>query len=157
MGMDLYGLKPTEHMKATPLLKKVKHDFNEFFKLEKGDQDKYLREYLEYEKANVGTYFRNNVWFWRPLWKYVCKVCNLSTDAYQQGNRNEGYKVDEVTAKDIAVTLFLLLERGDVDRYAKEYSKSAVKCGGSPEYPFDVENVRNFAVFCDESGGFEIS
>ena len=86
MGMDLYGLKPTEHMQATPLIKKVKHDFNEFFKLEKGDQDKYLRENREYEKANVGTYFRNNVWYWRPLWMYVCKVCNLSTDAYQQGN-----------------------------------------------------------------------
>ena len=40
MGMDLYGLKPTEHMKATPLLKKVRNDFNEFFKLKKGEQVK---------------------------------------------------------------------------------------------------------------------
>ena len=158
MGMDVYGLKPKESgMKATPLIKRVKGDFNEFFKLKKGEQDKYLRENNEYEKANVGTYFRNNVWFWRPLWAYVCRVCDLSTDIYQQGNRNEGFKIDEYQAKDIAVTLFLLLEKGEVDKYAKEYSKDAVKCGGSAEYPFDVENVRNFAVFCDESGGFEIS
>tara|TARA_R100001510_G_C7587932_1_gene158601 strand:- start:162 stop:635 length:474 start_codon:yes stop_codon:yes gene_type:complete len=156
MEMELYGLNPTEHMKATPLLKKVRNDFNEFFKLEKGKQDEYVKENVKYEKANVGAYFRNSVWYWRPLWKYVCKVCNLSTDVYQQGNRNEGYKVDEAVAKDIAVTLFLLLERGEVDRYAKEYSKDAVKCGSSTEYPFDVKNVREFAVFCGESGGFTI-
>ena len=156
MGMDLYGLKPTEHMKATPLLKKVRNDFNEFFKLKKGEQDKYIEQNMQYEKVNVGAYFRNSVWYWRPLWKYVCKVCNLSTDVYQQGNRNEGYKVDETVAKDIAVTLFLLLEKGDVDRYAKEYLKTAEKCGESAEYPFDVQNVRDFAIFCDESGGFTI-
>ena len=48
--MDLYGLKPTEHMQATPLIKKVKNNFDEFFKLDKGDQDKYLKENREYEK-----------------------------------------------------------------------------------------------------------
>ena len=72
MGMDLYGLKQTEHMQATPLIKKVKNNFDEFFKLDKGDQDKYLKEMSEYEKANVGTYFRYKVWYWRPFWMYVC-------------------------------------------------------------------------------------
>ena len=165
--MDVYGLNPKMNKKMSefPTMEKMnkleeKGKWKEKWEILDNDRElteKYWKEKDEYERINKGAYFRNNCWYWRPLWMYVCKVCNLSTDAYQQGNRNEGYKVDEATAKDIAVTLFLLLERGDVDRYAKEYSKSAVKCGGSPEYPFDVENVRNFAVFCDESGGFEIS
>ena len=146
MGFDLRGLKPNDEI--------VPDEPNW---LDESDWAVKQREaWSSWQKNTPGSYFRNNVWYWRPLWKYVCRVCNLSTDVYQQGNRNEGYKVDEVTAKDIAVTLFLLLERGDVDRYAKEYSKQAIQCGGSPEYPFDVENVRNFAVFCDESGGFTI-
>ena len=52
-----------------------------------------------------GQGFRNNVWWWRPLWDYVCEHCDLSEKAKQSGNYNDGYLVDKDTAIHIADTL----------------------------------------------------
>ena len=27
-------------------------------------------------QTEKGHYFRNNVWFWRPLWQLICEECD---------------------------------------------------------------------------------
>ena len=52
------------------------------------------------------TYFRNNVWWWRPLWAYVGDVCDLSEKDYQMGANNNGWFYSKKKANKIATTLF---------------------------------------------------
>ena len=44
---------------------------------------------------------------------------------------------------------------GRTMKYQEDYIK-AQSGQPAPSYPFDVENVEEFALFCIESGGFEI-
>ena len=39
---------------------------------------------------NVGKYFRNNVWWWRPLWDYCCTVDTDLADKVPLGYSNDG-------------------------------------------------------------------
>ena len=56
MGMDVYGLNPQT---TTERPKRPNH---EDYKSE--DWDRYFEKLNEYQNENVGTYFRNNVWWW---------------------------------------------------------------------------------------------
>ncbi len=56
--------------------------------------------------ANKGTYFRNNVWWWRPLWEYVTSNCPVLTQKdCQYGCSNSGHLIDDDKAKEVARTL----------------------------------------------------
>lgn len=147
--------------------------------------------------AEVGIYFRNNVWWWRPLASYILDVCadiflEGETDYWQS---NDGQKVSAETAQRIASRLQIYLESGQVKQIAEEYEKTRAaipqkvcvwcdgtgdrkdleppkwkaQCNGcnachgtgkvnesSAKYPFSEENIKEFAEFCEASGGFEI-
>lgn len=138
-------------------------------------------------KSEKGKYFRNNVWHWRPLAKYVLDNCNLFDGS--KWSTNSGHKVSEKDALLIADTLDMLIKTGRTKEYEKQYTKELEnlplvkcelckgtgkrddeyvkgKCNGchgkgkrkdyATYYPFYVENVKAFAKFCRESGGFEI-
>ena len=59
--MDVYGLNPTTTAPAQP-----NHD--DF------DSEDW-KAYWEGQSLS-GQYFRNNVWWWRPLWNYVANLCS---------------------------------------------------------------------------------
>ena len=147
--------------------------------------------------AEIGIYFRNNAWWWRPLASYVLSICDDiflegETDYWQS---NDGQKVSAGTANKIAERLNNFIELGKVKRYTEKYEnerkafpqKVCQLCEGTgdrkdlepPEwkahcngcnaclgtgkvddtsalYPFSEENVKEFAKFCETSGGFEI-
>jgi len=142
-------------------------------------------------KVDKGEYFRNNVWWWRPLWDYVCEVCEdiLTEEDIEAGGFNDCHEIDEDKASRIAQRLFELIEEGYVEKYSRNHKKSLKElpdevcefcsgtgkrndrfvkgqcnaCKGKGEvrpfqtnYPFDIENVKEFAEFCRDSGGFEI-
>ena len=46
-------------------------------------------------KDEKGEYFRNNVWWWRPLWDYVCQNCDdiLSENDMFSGGYNDGRNI----------------------------------------------------------------
>ena len=51
------------------------------------------------------------------------------------------------------------LESGEVEEYAKSFEQERESLDDDnwdKSYPFNVENVEQFAKFCLESGGFEI-
>ena len=79
MGFDLSGVNPKMNMKMEefPVYNKY-NNMDWADRMKKFDKDeelssKYWEELDKYQEANPGVYFRNNVWWWRPLWSFVCE------------------------------------------------------------------------------------
>ena len=201
MGFDLSGLNPKMNMKPEELSVYNKYkdmDFREKWKALDADEElgkQYWNEYEKYQEANPGVYFRNNVWWWRPLWQFVCERFDdiLTEQDMERGCYNDGHEITVDKAMDIGVELTAMLESGRIQEYSDRHKAELdaleqlecdicdgtgnrqeppktgagdVSCNGcsgtglkddwAKSYPFDVENVREFAKFCLESGGFEI-
>jgi hypothetical protein len=152
-------------------------------------------------KSKVGEYFRNNCWYWRPLWDYVCQECKsiITAKDASAGHYNDGHLISATKAVLIANKLDSLLASGEVKAYAQGYKETmdavpdepceicngtGTRPGGREQfgeawlkethgcngcqgkgsrrpsatwYPFEESNVREFAAFVRESGGFRIS
>ncbi len=139
--------------------------------------------------SKTGSYFRNNVWWWRPLWNYCHHVAPdlIDGDLFSSGGYNEGAGLNAKGAAKLAIILETKLAEGHTKHWEEEYKlyieslpdddcsvcnnnnrgnkkkKDCYSCDGkgtqeswSKSYPFDVENVENFAKFLIDSGGFEI-
>ena len=67
------------------------------------------------QKDDVGDYFRANVWFWRPIWSFVCGSCdNILTERdIEAGSYNDGHKISKTKSKRIASKL-RSLDKGGV-------------------------------------------
>ena len=200
MGFDLHGLKPQENTKKPEIL--IKHQSG--WQIEdEATQKEWYNAYEEWELENPGVYFRNNVWWWRPLWHYVCIACHgiLSGKDIANGQFNGGHRISKTKSLRIAAKLRARIKSGDVvdyyDRHQKEYNEAKehnkkiqilidtlhervkeqygdIVPREYPEphktdwdnlqaqkkweasYPFDISNVKEFAEFCEQSGGFEI-
>ena len=140
-------------------------------------------------KSEKGEYFRNNVWWWRPLAKYVLRHVEVPEEVAKHWEYNDGIEVKEKLAITIADTLDKLIKDGQTARYEKGYRawqeslplEECDICEGTGQrddafvqgkcnacegagkrqawatnYPFEVDNVKEFADFCRESGGFRI-
>lgn len=68
-----------------------------------------------------GKYFRCTVWWWRPLWNYVCSIFPKAVDVTGQYNNGDG--LDEIDAGRLAQILERELETGKTDEYIKRYKK----------------------------------
>jgi hypothetical protein len=160
-------------------------------------------------KTDAGEYFRNNVWYWRPLWNYCLSVSGDLIDG-NIGHDNSGEGLDAYQAEQLAEILEDQLSKGHTLKYKQTYDAMIASiprdvceyCEGTgirsdevgvehkmPErplevelaillgrsqgwcnacrgegmkdswesaYPFEVDNVREFAKFCRDSGGFNI-
>ena len=80
MGFDLYGENP----KLVKLLSDEKSErYEELCAMsyedreKQGFSDEYWELNSEWENQNPGTYFRNNVWWWRPLADYVLRFTKV--------------------------------------------------------------------------------
>jgi len=200
MGFDLYGISPKLNKEKPEILKK----YDSGWSIEdKSKQEKYYTEHSKWEEENPGVYFRNNVWWWRPLWLYVCISCEdiLTEKDVEKGSWNDGHKISKTKSLKIAARLRARINSGDVfdyyDRHQKEYNEAKehnqkleilidllrdrvkeqhgdIVPANYPEphrtdwdnlqsqkkwaadYPFDTDNVKEFAEFCEQSGGFNI-
>ena len=143
------------------------------------------RKSLSHPEADY-SYFRSNVWFWRPLWSYIIYSCpELTDEEVEAGNDNSGNKIVDTTAVMIGNRLMENINSRKVDSYKLERDKyldslddvicfgcngigrrddnECSSCQGSgltksmeTYYRFDVELVKEFSYFCLNSGGFEI-
>lgn len=208
MGFDLYGLNPKINVEKSDRFNKIMElygdeEHGEFLDWEKTIPDEITKEYFELknksEEDNPGFYFRNNVWWWRPLWEYVCNVCQfiLDEEDMDNGHNNGGHEITGEKANTIANVLLELIESKDVQKYEVEYTsrlkslplETCQYCYGTGKrndenvkgkcnvcnsqyrdesipvgkvrnfdcsYPFSTDNVKRFAIFCKESGGFSI-
>ena len=183
MGFDLSGLNPNmtrPEPKLPPFPERT---------------DKDWEKYHDWQEENCGTYFRNNVWWWRPLWHFVTGACDdiLTEKDMEQGSCNDGHKISKTKAVKIAKKLHKLIKTDQVKAYESMYKKELAsleqvdcdicdatgkrqeppktgagdrECNGcdgtgkqddwAKSYPFSEDNVRQFANFCANSGGFRI-
>ena len=178
MGFDLHGEDPkiNKGFDEYPVYGKYNFmpwgDKEKDFKENPELQELYFKEMDQYEEDNPGVYFRNNVWWWRPLWAFVCEVCDdiLDDSDIEAGGWNDGKIISEDKATRIAGRLDALIEDGTVKQYEVSYEASRLEAeqnnkgkkmkdegySWSASYPFSEENVKEFATFCSESGGFSI-
>ena len=143
--------------------------------------------------SETGKYFRNNVWWWHPLWSFCeCAADDLIPED-NSGHENSGWGLDACQSAQLATRLETLLECGVVRGYseartaalAAQPDQDCAICAGtgkrkavpqmgagdqpcngcdssgqvrpwSANYPFDEDNVREFAAFLRDCGGFEI-
>lgn len=143
--------------------------------------------------SEAGEYFRNNVWWWRPLWIYCTEVAPDLTSKVKYGQTNDGDGLNASDSQELARRLREEIESGRTLWYEKKYKQENDRtpdepcsiCGGtgkrlaapevgpgtehcngcngkgkirpwSTEYPFSVDNVKEFAAFLEGCGGFEI-
>ncbi len=153
--------------------------------------------------TEAGGYFRNNVWWWRPLADFLTTTYPALTEActYWHSNDGDGLNADQALA--LAEAIDADLAAGRVAAYATLYEASIAAlpteecsichgagirtdeigrehgfdkprdpatgkggCNGcqgegrtpawESHYPFSEDNVREFATFLRECGGFEI-
>jgi hypothetical protein len=168
MGFDLYGINPVVRKGENP--KRPENLFDKDFP--KKDRDSFYEKKWEFEENNPGSYFRNNCWWWRSLWDYTYNECRdiLTEEDWNSGHSNDAHKISEQQAVAIGKRLNDLIKSGKVETYAKaheerrkqaEEGNKGLKMSDkgydwADSYPFHLENVQEFAVFCSESGGFEI-
>ena len=165
MGFDLHGMNPDANepqpiwSKGDPFI--ADGDATIVNPQIKEEYDDFIKSKWEWQEANDGAYFRNNVWWWRPLWNFVCATCeNILTEKdMNAGGYNDGHKISNTKAKKIAVRLRKALKDGDVDAYESWYTRKVSQLDEedwNKNYPFNVDNVKQFERFCEHSGGFEI-
>ena len=164
MGMDVHGLNPV--IRKEPTSEILEKDWT---KLSEDNLGKYFEAKQQHEEDNPGIYFRNNVWWWRPLWDYVWKLCGecdednsfalaadriITQEQYEEGHANSGAEINAHQAELIALRLNHAIKMGWVKEYKEQYDVDTAD--DEFEYPFDVDNVKAFANFCKDSGGFQI-
>ncbi len=210
MGFDLSGLNPTineEHSQEyNDILKLYGKDgwLDWSMDIPEATKDRYFELQDQFKEDNPGDYFRNNVWWWRPLWDFVCNNCDdfLSKKDMEKGGYNNGEKISKTKSLKIAKRLSQLIADGTVDEFDRKFTLLIAKAEAHnkevrkemdtisdacqkehgemkapayyPEpyktqwsdaynkedwtshYPFNVQNVKEFAMFCEQSGGFII-
>lgn len=123
-------------------------------------------------KSEKGEYFRNNVWWWRRLWQFVSEYCDdiLTPEDIENGTWNNGYEYSEEKAIAIAKRIKEKIKDGTAKDFSKAVSKEVDKAkrenekltdklsnrNWSEDYPFTISNLKEFATFAENSGGFTI-
>ena len=201
MGVDCYGLSPRNPKNLVkPTIDWSKNPSEE-------ERQKFWDKSSEYDKQVPGNYFRNNWWYWRPMWGYACglgKQFGVITQKIEEwGNDNSGRKVNGKIAKKWGELILWDISEGNPQDYEEEYMKDykiaqehnnridkdldilrelVKEETGDPDivpndypekhakswqelwsmrkhqasYPFSVDNLKEFAKFMIESGGFQI-
>jgi len=211
MGFDLTGLSPTintEYSQEYNDILKLYGDegmLNWSMDIPEATKDRYFELKDQFQEDNPGDYFRNNVWWWRPLWNFVCESCDdfLTEGDISKGFYNDGKKISKTKSLKISKRLSKLIANGTVDKleresalaiakakvhnkevrkemdaisvacqkehgeikapayypepYKTEWNDAYAKEDWTSSYPFNADNVKVFALFCQQSGGFEIS
>lgn len=107
------------------------------------------------------SYFRANVWYWRPLWAFVEKICCDEISKLEEGvgHSNDGYEISDEIASIIGRKINVALENGLFKQLQDDLDTLK---NGIPEddcrlwYNCDYELTKSFADFCLNSGGFSI-
>ena len=124
MGFDLHGLNPIINEAAPKILSKFynKDGWNNWEKMNKHDKNVYFAADAEHHKNNPGLYFRNNVWWWRPLWCFVSASCSdiLTDGDIESGSFNDGHEISKTKAMRIGARLRKMIKSGAVKEYEEQ-------------------------------------
>ena len=166
MGFDLHGMNPQgstpepRWTKGDPMVKTGEHSYTIDPQI-KEEYDDYMKSKWAWQESTEGAYFRNNVWWWRPLWEFISGICSdiLTKEDIRMGGFNDGHKIGKTKARRIAARIRRCLKDEYADVYDSWYAmkqKNLPDDDWSKNYPFNVDNVIAFERFCEHSGGFKI-
>jgi hypothetical protein len=74
-------------------------------------------------RTEKGEYFRNNVWWWRPLWVYIYDLKLITKEQAERGMYNDGYVIPKDQALKIGARLKHEMSQGNTQKYADKYKK----------------------------------
>ena len=121
MGFDITGLNP-KNLK----IKEPKRPDN-LFKLSQEKQDKYFEDRENYTSQS-GTYFRNNVWWWRPLADYVLEYTKVIPENKKESwGYNDCTIIEQKDAEMISQQLDHLIKTGHTKKFEKDYEAERKK------------------------------
>ena len=82
-------------------------------------------------KEKGETYFRQNVWGWRPIWSFVTRFCDdiLDAEELKRGNYNDFVKIDGAKSIMLATRLQSLIDDGTIKELIDVYEKNRLKEG----------------------------
>lgn len=69
-------------------------------------------------RNNPDAYFRNNVWWWHPLWEYCCSLYPECHSVSGHSNDSDGLDADH--AAELADKIRFALATGDTEEYELE-------------------------------------
>ena len=69
-------------------------------------------------KNEKGEYFRNNVWWWHPLWDYCLDNYPLIAGKVEHGHSNSGDGLNSSDSKKLALLIKKDIESGKAQKYA---------------------------------------
>lgn len=111
--------------------------------------------YGEAPKNPKGEYFRNNCWYWRPLWDFIWEECSdiITERDYQAGHYNGGHVIAAAKAERIALRLRgsmlereilagafkRLLEERDAARKINQMLLAEIEAGGRAKQVVEME------------------
>ena len=77
---------------------------------------------LDEEGAPVGEYFRNNCWWWRPLWNYCAQIAPdlINEEVYERGQYNDGKGLNSKEARILGERLIKKYEDGSAKQMLKK-------------------------------------
>ena len=121
MGFDLHGVKP--HNPDNLVKPEIDHDT--WKELSDEERQQHWDADTKYHKKVPGEYFRNNVWWWRPLWEYTCYYAGelLSDEDKEMGHSNSGHRINKKKAGYIGIKLLDLVNSGHAKDYEDEHMK----------------------------------
>ena len=81
-----------------------------------------------------GEYFRNNVWWWRPLWNYCCDVAEtiIDDETAEYGHYNDGRGLDAEGATALGMLLLSEIQSGRTADFKAKYDE---ECASVPMEP----------------------
>lgn len=91
-------------------------------------------------KTKRGEYFRNNVWFWHPLWDYCCTVDPTLIERVPEAHNNSGDGLDATGARQLAFKLQEEINSGRAEEYVNTYEAQRKSI------------PKNDCIYCDENG-----
>ena len=127
MGYDVYGLNPKQNTEEPAILSKFhnKNGFNDWQEMNDDDKRQYFDAQDVYRTQNPGEYYRANVWYWRPVWTFVCGACEdfLSNNDMEAGYSNSGDRISKTKSLRIASRLRSLHKQGIIKTWEDEMLK----------------------------------
>lgn len=121
-------------------------------------------------------YFRSNIWYWRPLWNYVAILSKdiLTNDDIEEGNYNNDHIINSELSVIIGNRILESFSNNVFTDFKDKFEKEKEDldkenvCSNSnnntsssenfyKNYILDKDLLEEFANFCINSGGFQIS
>ena len=76
----------------------------------------------------VGEYFRNNVWWWRPLWDYCLTNHGEIAGKVEYGHSNDGDGLDSHDSMKLALLLRQDISSGFAAKFERDYKNIFLLC-----------------------------